>query len=141
MEQGRAFELLLAKIGESAGATPNSESGLLSECARALNAAVLDAAATTRQLLSERDAALMLANASVYLEMLGHVVVAWIWLRQAVLAERSLATAQGNDKTFYQGKLQACQYFFRYELPRTTAQHELLRRLDATCLEMRDEWF
>ena len=141
MEQGRAFELLLGRIGEAAGAAAACEGELLPQCAQALNAAVLDAALTTRQLLYGRDANLMLANASVYLEMLGHVVIAWIWLRQAVLAERSLAAAQGDDKAFYLGKLQACQYFFRYELPRTAPQNELLRKLDATCLEMRDAWF
>ena len=141
MERGRAFELLLAKIGEATGAAMASESQLLQQCAKALDAAVQDAAATTRQLLSVRDANLMLANASVYLEMLGHVVIAWVWLRQAELAQRALAKAQGDDKAFYQGKLQACQYFFRYELPRTAAQNELLRKLDPTCIEMRDEWF
>jgi butyryl-CoA dehydrogenase len=78
--------------------------------------------------------------------MFGHVVIAWIWLRQAVVAERALAHAQGDDKegddkAFYRGKLQACRYFFRYELPKTAAQNELLRRIDPTCLEMRDEWF
>jgi alkylation response protein AidB-like acyl-CoA dehydrogenase len=141
MEQGRAFELLLAKIGETAGAALASGAKLLPQCAQALSAAALDAATTTRQLLSGRDAKLMLANASIYLEMLGHVVIAWIWLRQAQLAERALATAQGDNQAFYQGKLQTCQYFFRYELPKTAAQNELLRRLDPTCLEMRDEWF
>jgi acyl-CoA dehydrogenase len=141
MEQGRAFALLLAKVSETASAALTSEAKLLPQCAKALNAAAREAAATTRQLLSGRDAKLMLANASVYLEMLGHVVIAWIWLRQAVLAECSLATAQGDDRAFYQGKLQACQYFFRYELPRTAAQNKLLRSLDPTCIEMRDEWF
>jgi len=91
--------------------------------------------------LSTRDAKLMLANASVYLEMLGHVVIAWVWLRQAQIAARALAGAQGDDQAFYRGKLQACQYFFRYELPRTAAQNELLRKLDPSCIEMRDEWF
>jgi hypothetical protein len=73
--------------------------------------------------------------------MLGHLVIAWIWLRQAVRAQSALATAQGTDRDFYQGKLQACQYFFRYELPKTAAQNELLRSFDPTCLEMHDEWF
>ena len=114
---------------------------LLRECAEALDSAAREAGATTRALLSETDANLMLANASVYLELLGHVVIAWIWLRMAVLAHRALAKAQGSDADFYQGKLQACQYFFRYELPRTRAQHTLLRSMDATCLAMRDQWF
>jgi len=141
MERGRAFELLLAKIGETAAEARASDSALLKQCAEALHAAALDAGATTRALLSGRDANLMLANASVYLEMLGHVVIAWVWLRQAALAQRALAHALGDDKAFYQGKQQACQYFFRYELPRTRAQNELLRQLDRTCLEMKDEWF
>jgi alkylation response protein AidB-like acyl-CoA dehydrogenase len=141
MEQGRAFELLLAKMRETTAAAIASESALLQQCAHALDAAAANAAATTRQLLSGRDANLMLANASVYLEMLGHLVISWTWLRQAVLAERSLATAQCDDQAFYQGKLQACKFFFRYELPGTAAQNDLLRSLDPTCLEMRNEWF
>jgi hypothetical protein len=141
MEQGRAFELLLARVSETTAAARASESKLLHQCAEALNTAALEAAATTRLLLTERDANLMLANATAYLEMLGHVVIAWIWLRQAVIAQRALARAQGADVDFYRGKLQACQYFFRHELPKTAAQHELLRSLDATCLEMRDAWF
>jgi alkylation response protein AidB-like acyl-CoA dehydrogenase len=141
MEQGRAFELLLAGLSETTRIALAGDSRLLRQCADALDAAAEDAAVTTRQLLSGRDANLMLANASVYLEMLGHVVIAWIWLRQAVLAQHALDSAQRDARAFYQGKLQACQYFFRYELPKTAAQNELLRSLDPTCLEMRDEWF
>jgi acyl-CoA dehydrogenase len=141
MEQGRAFELLVARMGVTAVEARSSGSAVLQQFGGALDAAMAQAGTTTRALLSVRDANLMLANASVYLEMLGHVVIAWIWLRQAVLAERSLAAAQGDDRSFYQGKLQACQYFFRYELPQTTVHNQLLRSLDPTCLEMRDEWF
>ena len=141
MERGRAFELLLARMSETVAEARASESNLLHQFGEALDAAMAQVATTTEQLLSARDANLMLANASVYLEMLGHVVIAWIWLRQATLAERALAGGQGDDQAFYQGKLQACRYFFRYELPRTAAQNELLRSLDPTCLEMRDAWF
>jgi len=141
MERGRALELLLGRMGETAAEAQASAPTLLHQLGEALNAAATQAGITTRQLLCARDPKLMLANATVYLEMLGHVVIAWIWLRQAVLSQRALATAKGADPAFYQGKLQACQYFFRYELPKTTSQNELLRRLDSTCLEMRDEWF
>ena len=141
MERGRAFELLLARLVETAAQAQASDSALLRHCGEALHAAALEAGATTRALVSARDASLMLANASVYLEMLGHVVLAWIWLRQAVLAQRALAAAQEADADFYRGKLQACQYFFRYELPKTAAQHKLLCSLDPTCMEMCDTWF
>ncbi len=141
MQGGRAFELLVARMGDTAGEARATDSKPLAECAGALDAAARQAGATTRQLLSGRDVNLMLANASIYLEMLGHVVIAWIWLRQGVLAQRALAAAQGAEADFYRGKLQACQYFFRYELPKTAAQNELLRSLDPTCLEMHDQWF
>jgi butyryl-CoA dehydrogenase len=70
----------------------------------------------------------------VYLEAFGHVVIAWIWLEQAI-------AAHGRDGDFYEGKRAAARYFFRYELPRTTPQLDLLELMDRTTLDMRDAWF
>ena len=140
MQRGRAFELLLARIAETTAQARACTSALLRECAEALDASMREADVTTQALLAQRDVDLMLANATAYLEMLGHIVIAWIWLRQALVAERALA-ARPADADFYRGKLQACRYFFRYELPKTKPLHELLRSLDATCLEMQDSWF
>ncbi|MFF4507014.1 acyl-CoA dehydrogenase [Streptomyces sp. NPDC001401] len=75
-----------------------------------------------------------LANASLYLEAAGHVVVAWIWL------EQFLATGDADD-ALRQGKQQACRYFYRYELPRTAGQFDILARLDTTTLDADDTWF
>jgi alkylation response protein AidB-like acyl-CoA dehydrogenase len=84
------------------------------------------------------DAEAALANSAIYLEAFGHVVMAWIWLEQFVVAER----ADGDfSSDFYNGKRQAARYFFRYELPRTAPQLDLLEGLDRTTLEMRDAWF
>jgi butyryl-CoA dehydrogenase len=74
-----------------------------------------------------------LANAGVYLEAAGHVVVAWIWLEQLLAAT--------DEGPFYEGKRQAARYFFRHELPRTGPQLDLLASLDRTTLDMRDDWF
>ncbi|MDE0285049.1 MAG: acyl-CoA dehydrogenase C-terminal domain-containing protein, partial [Gammaproteobacteria bacterium] len=41
----------------------------------------------------------------------------------------------------YEGKMQACRYFFRWELPKTQAQAGLLSDLDTTCLDMPEEAF
>jgi hypothetical protein len=62
------------------------------------------------------------------------VVVAWMWLEQFI-------AASGHDGDFYDGKRQAARFFFRYELPRTAAQFDLLESLDRTALDMRDDWF
>ena len=82
-----------------------------------------------------------LANASVFLEACGHTVLAWIWLEQALVAARALPTAQGSDVAFYQGTLHTCQWFYRWELPRTRPQHDLLRSLDDTTLTASPDWF
>ena len=69
-------------------------------------------------------------------------MLAWTWLRQAVVADGALAqAATPQDADFYRGKLQACRWFFHWELPRTTPQHALLRSLDDSTLAMQDAWF
>ena len=81
------------------------------------------------------------SNASVYLEAFGHVVVSWIWLEQALVAQAALAGATGEDADFYRGKLAATAYFFRFELPKVYPQLDLLASLDRTTLDMQDAWF
>ena len=74
--------------------------------------------------------------------MFGHVVIAWLWLRQGAVAARALvAKPHESDENFYRGKLQAIQYFFRYELPEIQPWAELLLELDDTCYKMRADWF
>jgi alkylation response protein AidB-like acyl-CoA dehydrogenase len=58
-----------------------------------------------------------LDNATQFLRAFGHIVVAWLWLDQALVC--ALATA--GDSTFHQGKLRACRYFFESELPHSDA--------------------
>src|SRR5271165_2284822 len=78
------------------------------------------------------DAAM--ANSVIYLEAFGHLMIAWIWLEQ-------LVAAHGQRGDFYDGKRQAGRFFFRYELPKTAPQLDLLESLDRTTLQMRDSWF
>ncbi|MFG7941459.1 acyl-CoA dehydrogenase [Streptomyces cacaoi] len=83
-----------------------------------------------------------LANSTVYLEAVGHVVVAWIWLGQFLAADGAPAGAAARpaDAAFLQGKRQAARYFYRWELPRTRAQFALLESLDTTVLDTDPDW-
>jgi len=134
MEGGRALQLLgkrMAATIAQARATGDTD---LSAWAAALAAALERVARTTATLYSARDPERILANATVYLEAFGHVVLAWTWLGQAL-------AAHGRSGDFYDGKRQACRYFFNWELPRTGPQFALLDSLDETTLAMRDAWF
>jgi len=144
MEDGAALQLLMREIQGTVRQARKSESPELRGFAEALTDAVDRIMETTRNLLCAArngEAELALANASVYLEMAGHTVVAWIWLRQGLVALAKLGAATGADRDFYQGKLQACAYFFRWELPKTRQQNQLLNDMDRTCFEMQEGWF
>jgi alkylation response protein AidB-like acyl-CoA dehydrogenase len=87
----------------------------------------------TAVLLAHPDAEARLANASVYLEAAGHVVVGWLWLDQVLaLGDR--------DDDFARGKRAACRYFLRHELPRVGPQLDLLASLDRTTLDTDPAW-
>ncbi len=110
----------------------------LAALATQLEAAAADAGRTTGAMLAaagEAGTSAYLANATIYLDMLGHVVVGWLWLKQALVAQALLRDATGEEAVFLSGKITAAQYFYRYELPVTRTQGDLLRGMDRTCLE------
>jgi len=108
--------------------------------AEALGRATTRALQTTRRLFAAQDLDKTLANASVYLEMFGHIVLAWVWLKQATIAAAALARGS-DEEAFYRGKLMAAQYFFQWELPKCAGWCDLLESLDTTTLDMQDAWF
>jgi hypothetical protein len=134
MEGGRALQLLGSRMSETIARARDSGDADLVAWSGELAEALAQVARTTAGLYASRDPERFLANATVYLEAFGHVVVAWMWLGQAL-------AAQGKAGDFYAGKRQACRYFFRWELPRTGPQFALLDSLDATTLAMRDAWY
>jgi butyryl-CoA dehydrogenase len=100
----------------------------------ALGQALQRVGEVTAKLWESGDPSVALANSSVYLEAVGHTVLAWIWLEQMLAAE-------GRSGDFYDGKRQAARYFFRYELPKTGPQFDLLASLDRTTLDVSPAWF
>ncbi|NPT56558.1 acyl-CoA dehydrogenase [Paraburkholderia elongata] len=142
MKQGAALKLLGREIQrsvESARVHPG-----LQAHADSLSKAWSELTGTVEALLptlaSESERAL--ANANAFLEAFGHIVLAWTWLRQAIVASTALPGAKSEaDGDFYRGKLHACQWFFRWELPRVSLMLATLRGLDDTTLSMAPQWF
>lgn len=142
MQDGAALRLLGERMGRTIERAAGAGDGTLEQQAGALGAAMARLTGVTQVLWAAGDPAVTLANASVYLEAFGHVVMAWTWLEQALVAHAALATAQAQDEQdFYRGKLAAATYFFRWELPKTGPQLDLLATLDRTTLDMQDAWF
>lgn len=132
-DQGAALDVLGSLIAETVSHAPP----LLSDEAAALTAAWQRTRDVTAKLVAARAKApaIALADATVYLDMFGHVVIAWLWLRQA-----SVAAGLAADH-FTQGKIAACRFFFRRELPKTVTQAALLASLDDTAVSLADDAF
>lgn len=83
-----------------------------------------------------------LANSAVFLDMMGKTVVGWLWLEMADKALVTFANSSNTeDSDFVAGKLQAAQYFVRWEMPEIELQARLLQRFDRSCLDMQSAWF
>ncbi|SDP44916.1 butyryl-CoA dehydrogenase [Nakamurella panacisegetis] len=119
----------LAVLVDTMRATITRASPALRGQADTLAAAVDRLVAVTADLWRDRDSAAALANATVYLEAAGHVVLAWIWLEQLLVAD-------GRSGAFYDGKRAAGQYFYRFELPTVNWRFDLLAGRDRTTLDL-----
>ncbi|MFZ5653939.1 MAG: acyl-CoA dehydrogenase [Pseudomonadota bacterium] len=112
--------------------------------AAALEAALQVLDETTAALLEHLagDIDLGMANATLYLDLYGRVVAAWLWLKQALAADAGLARdPHPADCDFYRGKLHAARYCFEWELPQIHWQAQLLRTANRVPFEMQDAWF
>ena len=139
MADGAALKVLSAEIASTLSEASQIAS-LQSYCAE-LGAAMKMVESTLLAVGQTKDPSLALANATIFLDAMGHVVIAWMWLKQAVAASRGLENATEADASFYHGKLRACRFFFRYELPKAIAQFELVSLVDDTCYGLSDEEF
>ena len=142
MKQGAALKLLGREIQRSVESARVHSA--LQAYADSLSQAWSELTGTVEALLptlvSESERAL--ANANAFLEAFGHIVIAWTWLRQAIVASAALPEAKSEaDRDFYRGKLHACQWFFHWELPRVSLMLATLRSLDDTTLSMAPQWF
>ena len=68
-----------------------------------------------------------LADASVFMEFFSLILVGWSWLEIGVATKHAISTNNNTlDTRFYQGKLDALEYFYVYELPKTKGLAEIL---------------
>jgi len=139
MHDGAAVAILREEIQNTIDAAA-SHKALTGQCTK-LEAALSQMEETVKIVAACEDKALALANATIFLDAAGHIVIAWMWLKQAIAASDGLANGSAADAAFYQGKLAATQFFFRYELPKACAGLALVSELDSTCYDLTAEQF
>ncbi len=142
MNGGQGLQMLASRINttiERALARPDVAD--LAEHASALAAALKHVDGATQAAWATGQPEEALANATPYLQAFGHTVLAWVWLDVALCAQARLSDAHDVDAALLHGKLAACRYFFRYELPRIVAWLGVVETRDDTCRNMEEAWF
>jgi alkylation response protein AidB-like acyl-CoA dehydrogenase len=123
MSNGKGLQLLSKEIQteiEAAMEFPNLKP--YAEQLMKTGASLQETTVNLFQLAQKESPEVFLADATLYLEYFGTLVLAWLWLKQAIAAEKGLTQNPATaDQHFYAGKLQAFKYFFEYELPKTVA--------------------
>jgi butyryl-CoA dehydrogenase len=68
-----------------------------------------------------------LSDATVFMEFFGNIVVGWLWLDIAVKAQKAMVLNDSKYSTvFYESKIHAMRFYFKYEIPKTKALADVL---------------
>lgn len=153
MENGRALHLLKQEMQEAVdrakavAAAGGSDTGNdLLQMAEDLTAAIARVESTAAKLgavAMEKGPEAFLADATLFLEMFGTMVIAWQWLTMAAAAGESLGSGKPRKKErlFLTGKIHTARYFYAYELPKTRALAHTLDNSGQMTLEIPESCF
>jgi butyryl-CoA dehydrogenase len=141
MENGKALKLLIGEIMEeianaSAFEELRPQATQLSEALKSNQEALTFLMPFALQGNHER----FLADATIYMDLLGTLVMAWQWLKMARVAQAS-RTQGGSSYTdeFLESKVHTMKFFFKYELPKVAAAAATLTSPDELTIVGRKE--
>ena len=80
-------------------------------------------------------------NTTRTLMALGDLVVGWLLLRQAAVAVEKLPTASGKDRSFYEGKVAAAQWFAANVFPELASKRAIAEAVDLSLMDLDESAF
>jgi butyryl-CoA dehydrogenase len=129
MDGGAGLALLVGRMHETARRAAATDAPDGGRYAEQLTIAADRLVEVTGVVAGLDDPRSVLADATAYLEATGHLVVAWLWLEQWLVAD-------GKESAFYEGKRAATRYFYARELPKIGPMLDLLAAGDRTTLDL-----
>ena len=84
-----------------------------------------------------------LADATIFMEFVSTIVIAWQWLQMATSAKQAMVTNKMRFTTeFYENQIHTMKFYFKYEVPKTTGLAETLLNTEAlTIMKAEDKVF
>lgn len=87
----------------------------------------------------------LLANSKEYMDLTGHLVVSWMWLRQGLVAYQKLKNERSElsatEINFYYGKMVTLDYYCNHELIKAKGLVEFLKLNPQMNNTFSPEWF
>ena len=139
MKDGQAMQLLTKEIIATIKAASEHDSlkpyaEQLKTSSKTLEAALMHLLGFAMSGESER----YIADATIFMEMMSNVVLAWQWLKLATTAEESIRAGETKySQAFYASKIHTMKYFYKYELPKIEGHKVTLMSIDS--LTIKDE--
>lgn len=128
MNNGKALQLLSKEITDSIKASMAYKE--LEPYARKLEAKLELTQEVLKSLMGyamKGNYERFLADATPFMEFFGNIVLGWVWLDIAREAQYALDNGSvENSMDFYQNKIHAMRFYFKYELPKTNGLAEIL---------------
>ena len=143
MLNGKALQLLFNEIQKSINRSVSLER--LKPLAEQLVSKLELSQKVVKKLLTyaqRGDYQRFLADATPFMEFFSTIVIAWQWLDIGFEAHKGIASENSIFKTqFYENKIHAMQFYFKYELPKTSGLSEQLMDEQSLTLDGSDQLF
>ena len=76
---------------------------------------------------SKGDYERFLADATIFMEFFSLILIGWSWLEIGIVSKRAIISGDDTfDTNFLESKLDTLEYFYAYELPKTTGLAEVM---------------
>ncbi|MCG2459728.1 acyl-CoA dehydrogenase [Flavobacteriaceae bacterium F89] len=136
MNNGKAVELLLAEIGDCVNeASGYEELAPYAQKLRTKLELVKDVLQFLLPFAKKGEFERFLSDATVFMEFLGNIIIGWLWLDMAIKAQDALRQQDPTyTKDFYDGKIHAMKFYFKYEIPKTKALADILMNSEVLTL-------
>lgn len=128
MENGKALLLLSEEITKSIKASMTHET--LSPYAKKLGEKLELTQKVLQSLMGyamKGDYERFLADATPFMEFFSNILVGWLWLDMGCEAQQAIASGATEHSTeFYESKIHTMEFYFTYELPKTSGLAEII---------------
>ncbi len=83
-----------------------------------------------------------LADATVFMDFLGTIVIGWQWLKTATVAKQVITAGTGNQpEVFYNSKIHTMKFFYTYEMSKTKGLAKTLMNDEELTIQVSKELF